>query len=440
MPADVQKHIDAVLAQGFSVAQLHAALSARLAKPCSQPTIPPPPAGTAAARGGPPEDAPQHAGTRPPHPAVPPDAPRIEGLSRYDDLGPIGMGGMGEVRRVRDRRLGRVLALKTLHAPALSRPSLVARFLEEAQATAQLQHPGIVPIHDLGTLPDGRLWFTMKEVTGQTFGAVISEVHARSRTRWQPAASGWTLRRLVDALHQVCEAVGYAHSRGVVHRDLKPDNIMVGSHGEVLVLDWGLAKVLGRPDLAAEDGELDPVQTDRSRASAHQTQVGQVAGTPAYMPPEQALGKVDQIDARSDVYALGALLYEVLSGHCPYPGHSAVAVLEQVRRGPPAALVGGRSPAYTLDFGFDLRPVADIPQGPPLPLRWWRPASGPWRATRQTGSTARVLWPPSCRPGSRVRSDRKRRGQWWRARRAKHPRRRRYGHKQPPCAPRQHRC
>ena len=250
------------------------------------------------------DDDPRPADALPSPPEETSDTPSIEGLSRYENLGPIGMGGMGEVHRVRDRRLGRRLALKTLHSSALSRPSLVARFFEEAQTTAQLQHPGIVPIHDLGTLPDGRLWFTMKEVTGQTFGEVIAEVHAVSGTRWQPAASGWTLRRLVDALHQVCEAVGYAHSRGVVHRDLKPDNIMVGSHGEVLVLDWGLAKVLGRPDRAAEEGELAPVQTDRSRDSAHQTQVGEVAGTPAYMPPEQALGKVDQIDARSDVYAL----------------------------------------------------------------------------------------------------------------------------------------
>ncbi|HCH62046.1 MAG TPA: hypothetical protein DFR83_04520, partial [Deltaproteobacteria bacterium] len=309
MSSDALAHLQAGLAQGLAPEDLFTAARALFAHPPSQTVYAPPPAGaddTVAWLEEHREDDPDHAVTLPTTPAVPADTPRIEGLSRYDDLGPLGMGGMGEVRRVRDRRLGRRLALKTLHSPALNRPSLVARFLEEAQVTAQLQHPGIVPIHDLGTLPDGRLWFTMREVTGQTFGAVIAEVHAARRTRMQPtAASGWTLRRLVDALHQVCEAVGYAHSRGVVHRDLKPSNIMVGSHGEVLVLDWGLAKVLGRPDLAADDGELNPVQTDRSRHSAHLTQVGQVTGTPAYMPPEQALGKVDQIDARSDVYALG---------------------------------------------------------------------------------------------------------------------------------------
>ena len=157
--------------------------------------------------------------------------------------------------------LGRQLALKIIQDFALDHPSLLARFLDEAQTTAQLQHPGIIPIYDMGTLSDGRVWFTMKEVSGQTFEAVISQVHRASRSRWEPAASGWTLRRLVDALRQVCEAVGYAHSRGVVHRDLKPGNIMVGSHGEVLVLDWGLVKVLGRPDPVMEDDGPGLVQT-----------------------------------------------------------------------------------------------------------------------------------------------------------------------------------
>ncbi len=303
-------------------------------------------------------------------PPVPDGLPRVPGLPRYDDLGLLGVGGMGEVRRVRDRRLGRTLALKTLHLPALNRPGLVARFLEEAQATAQLQHPGIVPIYDLGELPDGRLWFTMKEVAGQTFGAVIADVHAVSRRRWRLTRSGWSLRRLVDTLRQVCEAVGYAHSRGVVHRDLKPANVMVGAHGEVLVLDWGLAKVLGRSDTAAGAGALDPIQTARSAASVHQTQAGSVSGTPAYMPPEQAQGLVDVIDARSDVYALGAMLYEVLAGRPPYVGSSAAAVLEQVRRGPPAPVGAGDDAFATLSMGFGLWPEdAAGPKRPALPLR-----------------------------------------------------------------------
>ena len=160
MSADARAHVDAGLAVGLSLEQIRAEVDARLAQSRGQSTSALPPTvvdGTLARLEDHREDAPRHAVTLPTTAAVPPDTPRIEGLSRYDDLGPIGMGGMGEVRRVRDRRLGRRLALKILHTPALKHPSLVARFLEEAQATAQLQHPGIVPIHDLGALPDGRL-------------------------------------------------------------------------------------------------------------------------------------------------------------------------------------------------------------------------------------------------------------------------------------------
>ncbi len=280
---------------------------------------------------------------------------------RYRDLGPLGEGGMGEVRRVRDLELNRTLAMKIIHPGSLRHPAAVARFLEEAQASAQLQHPNIVPVHDLGQFPDGRLWFTMREVRGRTLGAAIAEVHAASSERWETGASGWTFRRVITAFHAVCNAVAYAHERGVVHRDLKPDNTMVGDRGEVYVLDWGLAKVLGRPDRAAEAGELDAVRTDRSENPDYRTRVGQVAGTPAYMPPEQAHGDIEQIDARSDVYALGAMLYEILSGRPPYEGH-AQAVLVQVLAGPPAP-VGRGTPAKT--FGFD---IEETPTGPSLPL------------------------------------------------------------------------
>ena len=260
-------------------------------------------------------------------------------IGRYDDLGELGVGGMGEVRKIRDRTLNRTLAMKIIHPNLLSKQNVTSRFIEEAQVGAQLQHPNIVPIHELGRLEDGRLYFTMKEVKGRPFGEAIAEVHAAvENKRWQTTKSGWSLRRLIDAFHDVCRAVAYAHSKGVLHRDLKPENIMLGEYGEVLVVDWGIAKVLGRRDLAAEAGELDVVSTDRSEAGANATRVGQVAGTPAYMSPEQARGEIDKLDGRTDIYALGAILYEILTGRAAYEGRSGLEILRKVLSGPPQSI------------------------------------------------------------------------------------------------------
>ncbi|MFZ5477709.1 MAG: bifunctional serine/threonine-protein kinase/formylglycine-generating enzyme family protein [Myxococcota bacterium] len=290
----------------------------------------------------------------------------------YEDIGLIGTGGMGEVRRVRDRRLNRVMAMKILRADRVANEAAVARFVEEAQATAQLQHPGIVPVHEIGRLADGRLYFTMKEVEGRTLLEVLREVHAAATDRWEATASGWTFRRLVDAFRSVCDAVAYAHARGVVHRDLKPDNVMVGAFGEVLVLDWGIAMVRGR------DAGAGAVHTDRSDAAAFETRMGTVAGTPAYMSPEQARGEIDRIGPASDVYSLGAMLWHLLAGRPPYDGRDAGVVLQKVISGPPEPLRRPSSdPApETLhpdmfeaepDDERDAPPPVPAGAGPPLP-------------------------------------------------------------------------
>ncbi|WP_437735007.1 bifunctional serine/threonine-protein kinase/formylglycine-generating enzyme family protein [Sorangium sp. So ce1335] len=238
---------------------------------------------------------------------------RLSAEERYEDLGCIGRGGMGEVRRVRDRIMGRVLAMKVQSTETRDATPDRARFLAEARLTAALQHPGIVPVHDCGALADGRLWFTMKEVRGRTLGDVVAEMYAAGGGSLSPVA----LRRAVDTFLRVCEAVAYAHSRGVIHRDLKPANIMIGEFGEVLVMDWGL----GRP--AAPPGEPAVAEGADAIEAAPLTQPGEVLGTLLYMAPEQARGEGDRLGAATDVYALGVVLYEILAGRHPYDGHLA---------------------------------------------------------------------------------------------------------------------
>jgi serine/threonine-protein kinase len=246
---------------------------------------------------------------------------------RYEDLGPIAAGSFGEVRRVRDTLFDRVIAMKLLRPEHARAPRVRRRFLVEAQITAGLQHPGIVAVHDRGELADGRLWFTMKEVRGRTLGEVIRELHGnKSAEGFGDAPSGLTFRRLVDAFARIAHAIAYAHSRGVVHRDLKPENLMVGEFGEVLVMDWGLARQIGSPDEENRGAAS-------SEPSAMLTHHGDILGTPAFMAPEQAFGETALHGPASDIYSLGAVLHCLLTGRPPYQG-TLKEVLSALRHGP----------------------------------------------------------------------------------------------------------
>jgi serine/threonine-protein kinase len=214
----------------------------------------------------------------------------------------IAEGGMGEVHRARDGALGRDLAMKVLHTHLLSTPRMRDRFVDEAQITAQLAHPSIPPVHALGQLADGRPYFTMKEVHGRTLAELIAE-------------GALSEQRRLEIFQRVCEAVSYAHARGVIHCDLKPLNVMVGAFGEVLVMDWGVARLVAPAQTSVATPE-PPVATTASGT----TTSWEVAGTPAYMPPEQALGEAERIGPACDVYALGVMLFEILTGERPYQG------------------------------------------------------------------------------------------------------------------------
>ena len=256
---------------------------------------------------------------------------------RYERVGTLGRGGMGEVWSVRDRALQCVMAMKVIRPEVIGSREVVSRFIGEAQATAQLQHPGIVPVHELGSLPDGRLFFTMQLVQGRTLRSVTRALHADSLAQGQwGVGHGFSLRRLLSAMLQATQAVAYAHARGVLHRDLKPENLMLGDFGEVRVLDWGLARTQSVLEGATEELTGDPESladlSPLAYLNSGQTRMGQVAGTPAFMAPEQAWGRIDQFGPHTDVYALGACLYALLTGHAPHRGNAQQA-LASARRG-----------------------------------------------------------------------------------------------------------
>jgi tRNA A-37 threonylcarbamoyl transferase component Bud32/tetratricopeptide (TPR) repeat protein len=242
----------------------------------------------------------------------------------YELLGEVGRGGMGVVYRARDASLDRDVAVKVLQYRAAPNSSAARRFLDEARITAQLQHPGIPAVHQVGALPDGRPFLAMKLIKGRTLDEL-------SRERPDPSAD---LGRFVAVFENIAQAVGYAHSRGVIHRDLKPANLMVGAFGEVQVMDWGLAKVLTGQGVRSPGSDPDVLGTEirSTRGEDEETQTGSVLGTPAFMSPEQAIGAIDQVDARSDVFGLGGILCTILTGRPPYTGDTAESTRQLAAR------------------------------------------------------------------------------------------------------------
>jgi PAS domain S-box-containing protein len=246
---------------------------------------------------------------------------------RYARLHLHATGGIGRVWLAHDADLGRNVALKELRPEQAEHATLGARFLQEARITGQLEHPGIVPVYELVRPDDGRQpFYTMRFVKGRTLSEAARDYH---RKRLVGQADALDLPALLNAFVTVCNTVAYAHSRGVIHRDLKGPNVILGDFGEVVVLDWGLAKLVGRPE-DAPDASLVASPDGAGTDSAYTVQ-GEAIGTPAYMAPEQAAGQLDKIDRRTDVYGLGAILYEILTGVPPVTGAATEEVLRKVQ-------------------------------------------------------------------------------------------------------------
>jgi serine/threonine-protein kinase len=278
-----------------------------------------------------------------PGPIVKPSSPEMpdpaERPDRYQLFGEIARGGMGAILRGRDVDLGRDLAVKVLLEGHKGKPDLVRRFVEEAQISGQLQHPGIVPVYELGSFADRRPYFTMKLVKGHTLAELL-------RARSSPAEG---LPRFLSIFESIAQTMAYSHARGVIHRDLKPSNVMVGSFGEVQVMDWGLAKVLPKGGVVADEPQrrAEPdipasvIRTVRSGSDADASQAGSVLGTPGYMAPEQARGEIEAVDERADVFGLGAILCEILTGEPAFVGRSLGETLRKAGRGELAEAFAG---------------------------------------------------------------------------------------------------
>lgn len=245
---------------------------------------------------------------------------------KYQILQELGRGGMGRVLLARDLDLKRLVAIKICHRVS---PQDLLRFIQEAQIGSQLEHPNIGPIYDAGRTPEGNVFFAMKYIQGISLSKIVEEL-SKKNPSYQ---SKYSLRRSLTLFGKVLEGMAYVHSRGVIHRDLKPDNIMIGPFGEVLIVDWGVAKVLGEG--GAEKKVQKPAYDSEilNQGMEGMTKAGAIVGTPGYMSPEQALGEKEKLSPGSDIYCLGVILYELLSLRRPFPGTEITKVLMAVIQG-----------------------------------------------------------------------------------------------------------
>lgn len=261
---------------------------------------------------------------------------------RLELHGELARGGMGTIETVFDRSLRRKTAMKLTHPGRQWEPRVVCGIVREAQIMAQLDHPNIVPVHDIGRTEDDRLYFTMKLVEGKSLHEVIGDLPDRPL---EPAE----LLDLLEIVTKICDSLAFAHDRGIVHCDVKPQNVMVGSHGQVYLMDWGLARLHDNSSLSGFWRADAPKPPSVSTAAEPDEETGLAVGTPAYMSPEQACGRPELLDRRVDIFSVGALLYRVLARKPPYRGKTAWLVLDAVQRcdHPPLAEVapGGTVPA-----------------------------------------------------------------------------------------------
>ena len=279
---------------------------------------------------------------------------------RFQVLRPLAKGGLGEVFVARDEELRREVALKLIQEQFADDTDSRDRFLFEAEITGRLEHPGVIPVYGLGVDGKGRPYYAMRFIRGESLKESIARFHRADGPTREPGERSLALRELLGRFISVCNTIAYAHGRGVLHRDLKPANVMLGDYGETLVVDWGLAKITGRPDGEphAEDGTQNP----EPRSGTNSTKQGSWLGTPSFMSPEQAAGRIDLLGPASDIYSLGATLYNLLTGKSAFDGTDVLTVLSQVQDG---TFASPRSLEPTIDRALEavcLKAMANKPE------------------------------------------------------------------------------